>query len=143
MRYVAGRVELDEHASSRSGTTRAMNRFRFKDVSIVPQYAMSALNPTRKVGAVAADLLASRGVDYGTMLPELKRRLELVGLSADVLGMFPIELSGGMKQRGGDGDLDAARPVAPDRRRGHVGARRLEPARARRDAASSSATAAS
>jgi peptide/nickel transport system ATP-binding protein len=31
--------------------------------------------------------------------PELVRRLELVGLSKDVLGMFPIELSGGMKQR--------------------------------------------
>ena len=31
--------------------------------------------------------------------PELKRRLELVGLSDDVLGMYPIELSGGMKQR--------------------------------------------
>ena len=76
-----------------------MNRFRFKDVSIVPQYAMSALNPTRKVGAVAADLLASRGVDYGRILPELTRLLELVGLSSDVLGMFPIELSGGMKQR--------------------------------------------
>ena len=98
MRYVAGRVELDETELPIWDDAR-MNRFRFKDVSIVPQYAMSALNPTRKVGAVAADLLASRGVDYGRILPELTRRLELVGLSADVLGMFPIELSGGMKQR--------------------------------------------
>jgi peptide/nickel transport system ATP-binding protein len=32
-------------------------------------------------------------------LPEFKRRLELVGLSEKVLGMYPIELSGGMKQR--------------------------------------------
>src|SRR5262249_60099309 len=64
-----------------------------------PQYAMSALNPTRKVGAVAADLLDSRGVDYDEILPELERRLDLVGLTRDVLGMFPIELSGGMKQR--------------------------------------------
>jgi len=32
-------------------------------------------------------------------LPEFKRRLELVGLSDEVLGMYPIELSGGMKQR--------------------------------------------
>jgi peptide/nickel transport system ATP-binding protein len=98
MRYVAGRVELDETELPIWDDAR-MNRFRFKDVSIVPQYAMSALNPTRKVGAVAADLLASRGVDYGRILPELTRRLELVGLSSDVLGMFPIELSGGMKQR--------------------------------------------
>ena len=33
------------------------------------------------------------------MLPELRRRLELVGLSGDVLDLYPIELSGGMKQR--------------------------------------------
>ncbi len=30
---------------------------------------------------------------------ELRRRLELVGLSAEVLDLYPIELSGGMKQR--------------------------------------------
>ena len=35
------------------GDDRAMNAFRFKSVSIVPQYAMSALNPTRKVGRIA------------------------------------------------------------------------------------------
>jgi peptide/nickel transport system ATP-binding protein len=76
-----------------------MNEFRFKQVSIVPQYAMSALNPTRKVGKIAEELLESRGVDFHEVRPELMRRLELVGLSPDVLGMFPIELSGGMKQR--------------------------------------------
>ena len=48
---------------------------------------------------MAAELLASRGVDLDPVLPELQRRLELVGLSDDVLERFPIELSGGMKQR--------------------------------------------
>jgi peptide/nickel transport system ATP-binding protein len=33
------------------------------------------------------------------ILPEFKRRLELVGLPEDVLDRFPMELSGGMKQR--------------------------------------------
>jgi peptide/nickel transport system ATP-binding protein len=60
---------------------------------------MSALNPTRKVGKIAEELLESRGIDFEGVRPEFERRLELVGLSADVLGMFPIELSGGMKQR--------------------------------------------
>ena len=98
MKYVAGHVKLDE-AELPIWDDAEMNRFRFEEVSIVPQYAMSALNPTRKVGAVAADLLAARGVAYKDILPELQRRLDLVGLSHDVLGMFPIELSGGMKQR--------------------------------------------
>jgi peptide/nickel transport system ATP-binding protein len=98
MQYVEGHVLLDaeELPISDSG---AMNEFRFKQVSIVPQYAMSALNPTRKIGRMAKDLLESRGVDYGAVLPEFERRLELVGLPLEVLGMYPIELSGGMKQR--------------------------------------------
>ena len=98
MRYVDGRVELD-------GTELPiwddgdMNDFRFQHVSLIPQYAMSALNPTRKVGRIAQDLLESRGVRFETVRPELERRLELVGLSQAVLGLYPIELSGGMKQR--------------------------------------------
>ena len=72
---------------------------RFRDISIVPQYAMNAMNPTRKIGLMISELLKTRQVKYGDMLPELHRRLDLVGLPHDVLGMYPIELSGGMKQR--------------------------------------------
>jgi peptide/nickel transport system ATP-binding protein len=98
MRYLRGRVMLD-------GTElpvwddRRMNAFRFKEVSLIPQYALSALNPTRKIGKMVTELLASRDVALDTVLPELRRRLDLVGLPADILSRFPIELSGGMKQR--------------------------------------------
>ncbi len=98
MRYVAGEVLLD-------GTplpvmdSAAMDEFRFRSVSIVPQYAMSALNPTRKIGKMVADLLESRGVSGPAMRPEIERRLEMVGLQQEVLDRYPIELSGGMKQR--------------------------------------------
>ncbi|MCG8348827.1 MAG: ABC transporter ATP-binding protein [Chloroflexales bacterium] len=98
MKYVEGSVTLD-------GTelpiwdTEQMTSFRFKQVSLIPQYAMSAMNPTRKIGRMIAELLESRQVRYKTILPELQRRLELVGLSPAVLDMYPIELSGGMKQR--------------------------------------------
>jgi peptide/nickel transport system ATP-binding protein len=98
MRHLGGSVTLDGRDLPVSDD-RGMNEFRFKEVSIVPQYAMSALNPTRKVGKIAEELLASRGIDFDAVRPELERRLELVGLSTAVLGMFPIELSGGMKQR--------------------------------------------
>ena len=76
-----------------------MNRFRFKEVSVVPQYAMSALNPIRRIGQMVGDLLESRGVRYDDTAAELTRRLDLVGLSTEVLQRYPIELSGGMKQR--------------------------------------------
>ena len=98
MRYVDGTVELDGE-SLPIWDTEGMNPFRFKKVSIIPQYSMSAMNPIRKIGQMIGELLESRGVDPDTVKPELERRLDLVGLDREVLGMFPIELSGGMKQR--------------------------------------------
>ncbi len=98
MRYVAGHVELDGRELPVWDDSK-MNPFRFKEVSIIPQYAQSALNPTRKIGPMAADVLASRGIQVNSVLPEFKRRLKLVGLPDDVLDRFSIELSGGMKQR--------------------------------------------
>jgi peptide/nickel transport system ATP-binding protein len=98
MRYIAGEVVLDG-APLPIMDSAAMDAFRFRSVSIIPQYAMSAMNPTRKIGRMTADLLESRGVDGAAMRPEIERRLELVGLQRDVLDRYPIELSGGMKQR--------------------------------------------
>ena len=98
MRYVDGSVELDDEKLPVWDTDK-MNPFRFKKVSIIPQYAMSAMNPTRRIGKMTSELLESRKVSYRETLPELKRRLDLVELSHDVLDMYPIELSGGMKQR--------------------------------------------
>jgi peptide/nickel transport system ATP-binding protein len=98
MRFVEGRVTLDGEELPVWDTER-MDDFRFKKISIIPQYAMNAMNPTRKIGKMTSELLESRKVDFGATLPELERRLDLVELSRDVLSMYPIELSGGMKQR--------------------------------------------
>lgn len=98
MKFIEGRVLLDNEELPVWDTER-MNEFRFKRISIIPQYAMNALNPTRKIGKMVSELLESRGVSSKAVLPELKRRLGLVRLSHDVLDMYPIELSGGMKQR--------------------------------------------
>jgi peptide/nickel transport system ATP-binding protein len=97
-RHVGGQVTLDGEELP-IGDNEAMNAFRFKRVSIIPQYAMSALNPTRKIGKMTRELLRSRGMGTNGEMSELSRRLELVGLSDDVLDLYPIELSGGMKQR--------------------------------------------
>jgi len=97
-KFVEGWVKLDGENLPIWDADR-METFRFKKVSIIPQYAMSAMNPTRKIGRMTAELLESRKVRFNDILPELKRRLDLVKLPQDVLGMYPIELSGGMKQR--------------------------------------------
>jgi peptide/nickel transport system ATP-binding protein len=98
MQVMGGTVELDG-VELPIADDNAMNEFRFREVSIVPQYAMSAMNPIRKIGRMISELLDSRGVSYDETLPELSRRLALVGLDDSVLDRYPLELSGGMKQR--------------------------------------------
>jgi peptide/nickel transport system ATP-binding protein len=98
MRHVGGTVELDG-ASLPIDDSEAMDPYRFHEVSVVPQYAMSALNPTRKIGRMAAEVIESRGVRFSTLDEEFLRRLTLVGLPERVLDLYPMELSGGMKQR--------------------------------------------
>jgi len=98
MRHVDGSVELDGKELP-IGDSERMDGFRFREVSLIPQYAMSAMNPTRKIGRLVAELLASRGERPAAVRDELLRRLALVGLEPEVLDRYPIELSGGMKQR--------------------------------------------
>jgi peptide/nickel transport system ATP-binding protein len=98
MRYVEGTVDLDGEKLP-VGDEDGMREYRYRRVSIIPQYAMSALMPIRRVGQIIADLVESRGRSYRALRPELERRLDLVGLPREVLDQFPIELSGGMKQR--------------------------------------------
>ncbi|NUW44166.1 ABC transporter ATP-binding protein [Nonomuraea rhodomycinica] len=96
MRHAGGTVELDGRELP-IADDRAMNAFRFREVSLVPQYSMSALNPTRKIGRMVAELLRSRGETPDRA--KLESRLAQVGLPREVLDRYPIELSGGMRQR--------------------------------------------
>ncbi|WP_425955288.1 ABC transporter ATP-binding protein [Xylanimonas sp. McL0601] len=98
MRHVGGAVEIDDR-ELKIGDENAMRKRRYKDVSLIPQYAMSAMNPTRKIGRMIADLVGAHGKRFSEVKPELVRRLRLVGLDPEVLDRYPIELSGGMKQR--------------------------------------------
>jgi peptide/nickel transport system ATP-binding protein len=78
-----------------------MRRLRLAGIALVPQGSMNALNPVLRIGAQIADALN----DHGTILPQREfaaRTRELlghVGLPPEVAGMYPHELSGGMKQR--------------------------------------------
>jgi peptide/nickel transport system ATP-binding protein len=98
MKHLGGLVELDGR-NLPVADHRAMRPQRMREISLIPQYAMSALNPTRKIRRLIADLLRSHGVRGHEVMTELTRRLALVGLDQDVLDRYPFELSGGMRQR--------------------------------------------
>ncbi|HEY7265077.1 MAG TPA: ABC transporter ATP-binding protein [Trebonia sp.] len=99
MKVTAGKVMLDGRELPIEDS-KAMRPLRMTEVSIVPQYAMNALTPNRKIRRHLTDLLKSHGVrDRDRVLTEMKRRIALIGLKEDVLGKYSFELSGGMRQR--------------------------------------------
>lgn len=74
---------------------------RGKYVALVPQSAMNALNPTKRVRDLVADAINAH---YPKMSKQEARdtaakRFEDVGLLSRVLESYSFELSGGMKQR--------------------------------------------
>jgi peptide/nickel transport system ATP-binding protein len=71
------------------------------EISYIPQAAMNALNPTQKVIHFIEDVIqAHHPKTPKKEIYELAReRFELLGLPPEVLQKYPVELSGGMKQR--------------------------------------------
>ena len=99
MKTTGGKVTVDGKELP-IADNNAMRRRRMTDVSLVPQYAMSALTPTRKIGKIINDLLKSHKIqDRQEVMAELRRRLALIGLEEEVLDRYSFELSGGMRQR--------------------------------------------
>ena len=78
-----------------------MRSVRGNDVAMVPQAAMNALNPVRRIRSQMLDGLRDHGVNESRerMEERLTTLVAQVGLSSNVLNLFPHELSGGMKQR--------------------------------------------
>ncbi|KUH32197.1 dipeptide/oligopeptide/nickel ABC transporter ATP-binding protein [Thermococcus celericrescens] len=75
-------------------------RIRYSELSIIPQYAMNALNPTKKIRDIVWDLAKEHGqTDREEVEKLLRERLAMVKLSPNVANMYPVELSGGMRQR--------------------------------------------
>ncbi len=99
MKQTGGKVTVDGKELPISDT-KAMRPRRMTEVSLVPQYAMSALTPTRKISRLTTDLLKSHKVrDRHEVLTEMNRRIALIGLKEDMLSKYSFELSGGMRQR--------------------------------------------
>jgi peptide/nickel transport system ATP-binding protein len=79
----------------------AMRQARLAKIALVAQGAMNSLNPVARVRDQIRDALQDHGVRLSSKAFEdrISELMESVGLRREVGGMFPHELSGGMKQR--------------------------------------------
>ncbi|HOO33025.1 MAG TPA: ABC transporter ATP-binding protein [Thermotogota bacterium] len=73
---------------------------RMNNISIIPQYALDAFSPTKKIRTFISDLVSEHGIKPNRKFFEkVRERLEMINLDPSTLDRYSVELSGGMKQR--------------------------------------------
>src|SRR5690242_13152187 len=81
-------------------TDKQLNVLRWRELSVVMQSAMNALNPVTSIGAQFRDALVAHGTTGRHEIAERSAEmLDLVGIDPVHLRSYPHQLSGGMRQR--------------------------------------------
>jgi peptide/nickel transport system ATP-binding protein len=81
-------------------TDKDLASVRWRDLSVVMQSAMNALNPVKSIGAQLKDAMRAHGVDSREQIAERSAQvLRMVGIDPVHLKSYPHQLSGGMRQR--------------------------------------------
>lgn len=78
-----------------------LRRYRWNEIAMIFQAAMNSLDPIATVGKNMIELILDKRCAPGKRAAKnlAVKLLDLVGLGDEVYGMYPFELSGGMKQR--------------------------------------------
>ena len=101
LHYTSGEIIIDGRNITGMHPDDIRKSILGREIAYIPQSAMNALNPTQKVINIIEDVyLAHDPYKPKEEIYDLARDcFEVLGLPADVLQKYPVELSGGMKQR--------------------------------------------
>ncbi len=81
-------------------TDKELSAVRWKNMSVVMQSAMNALNPVKSIGAQFRDVLRAHGIGSRSEITARSAEvLKMVGIDPVHLKSYPHQLSGGMRQR--------------------------------------------
>jgi len=98
-RLVAGEVLFDGRNLAKR-TEYGMSKIRWKEISIIFQGAMNALNPVKPTGwQVAEPIRLHEGLSAAEAGQRVRELFELVGINPNRVNDYPHQLSGGMRQR--------------------------------------------
>jgi peptide/nickel transport system ATP-binding protein len=97
---IAGGQILFDGVDVTGKSREQLRQFRWRNVSMVFQSAMNALNPVMRVGDQFVDMMrAHERISKRAALKQAGELLELVGIDQRRVRAYPHELSGGMRQR--------------------------------------------
>jgi peptide/nickel transport system ATP-binding protein len=101
LHYTNGEIIIDGRNISGMNPDEVRKTILGREIAYIPQAAMNALNPTRKIINFIEDVIQAHDMHANKKeIYERARSLfETLGLPAEVLQKYPVELSGGMKQR--------------------------------------------
>jgi peptide/nickel transport system ATP-binding protein len=98
--YVAGGSIVFQGEDLVGKSSEELRRYRWRNVSMVFQSAMNALNPVMRVGDQFVDMMqAHERVSKQRALRTAGDLLEVVGIDRRRIRAYPHQLSGGMRQR--------------------------------------------
>jgi peptide/nickel transport system ATP-binding protein len=101
LHYMGGEIIIDGRVTTDMKPDDVRKSVLGSEIAYIPQAAMNALNPTRKIINFIEDVvLAHDPTENKKFIRDLARAsFETLGLPSEVLEKYPVELSGGMKQR--------------------------------------------
>jgi peptide/nickel transport system ATP-binding protein len=101
LHYMSGDIIIDGQNISRLPPDEVRRTILGTEIAYIPQSAMNALNPTQKIIRFIEDVYQAHDpTKTKKQIYDVARQcFETLGLPAEVLQKYPVELSGGMKQR--------------------------------------------
>jgi peptide/nickel transport system ATP-binding protein len=101
LHYTSGEIIIDGRNISGMNPDDVRKAILGTEIAYIPQAAMNALNPTQKIISFIEDVMLAHdlGITKKDIYERARQFFERVGLPAEVLQKYPVELSGGMKQR--------------------------------------------
>lgn len=101
LHYTSGQIIIDGRVTTDMKPDDVRKSVLGTEIAYIPQAAMNALNPTRKIINFIEDVvLAHDPTENKKYIYDMARaNFETLGLPKEVLEKYPVELSGGMKQR--------------------------------------------
>ena len=101
LHYMSGDIIIDGRNISGMKPDDVRKSILGREIAYIPQAAMNALNPTQKIIHFIEDVIQEHDmyVTKKDIYDRARKLFETVGLPAEVLEKYPVELSGGMKQR--------------------------------------------